>query len=209
MITKNDGTKFGKTEDGNVWLDPERTSPYKFYQFWINLKDEEAEKLIMVFSFKSVEEIKAIIEEHREAPHQRKLQRALADELTTLVHSEQDLAIAQEATSILHNKGDVAIKALRSFNEKQLVEAMEGVPQVEAPKTILDGEGVELLTFLAENGVFSSKGEARKMVQNGGLSINKEKVEDIGFMLTAEYLLNNRYILIQKGKKNHILAIFN
>lgn len=208
LVTKSDGSKFGKSESGNVWLDPERTSPYQFYQFWLKLPDEEAEKLSLLYSFKPVEEIKALIAEHREAPHQRKLQTALAEELTIMVHSDEDLAFAKQASEILFSKGNEAVEMLRSFNEKQLLEVMDGVPQVNADKSLLSGEGAEILTFLADNGVFSSKGEARKMVQNGGLSINKEKVEDISFMLTEDYLLNDKYILIQKGKKNYTLAIF-
>ncbi|MCB0698675.1 MAG: tyrosine--tRNA ligase [Chitinophagales bacterium] len=209
LITKSDGSKFGKSEGGNVWLDPEKTSPYQFYQFWMKLADEEAEKLSYVFSFKPVEEIQQLIEQHREAPHQRQLQKALAEEMTILVHSEEDLAFAQKASDILFSKGNEAVEVLRSFNEKQLLEVMDGVPQAEANKSELEGEGLELLTFLADNGVFPSKGEARKMVQQGGLSINKEKVTDIAFKLTPEYLLNDKYMLIQKGKSNYTLAIFN
>lgn len=209
LITKSDGSKFGKSEGGNIWLDPERTSPYQFYQFWMKLPDEEAEKLSLVFSFKPVEEIKALIEEHKEAPHMRKLQKALAEELTTLVHSAEDLAFAQQASDILFSKGNEAVEVLKSFNEKQLLEVMDGVPQVSSDKSILDGDGAELLTFLADSGVFASKGEARKMVQNGGLSINKEKVTEIDAKLSTAHLLNDKYILVQKGKSNYTLAIFN
>ncbi len=209
LITKSDGSKFGKTESGNIWLDPERTSPYQFYQFWLGLSDEEAEKLILVFSFRSVEEIKELVAQHKEAPHQRALQKALAEELTTLVHSEEDLSFAQQASGILFSKGNAAVELLKKFNEKQLLEVMDGVPQVEGNKADLDGEGADLLTFLADNNVFSSKGEARKLVQGGGLSINKEKVTDIGHKLQAEHLLNDKYLLIQRGKSNYTLAIFN
>lgn len=209
LITKSDGSKFGKTESGNVWLDPERTSPYQFYQFWMKLPDEEAEKLSLVFSFKPVDEIKALIASHKEAPHQRSLQKALAEELTILVHSEDDLKFAQQASNILFSKGNEAVEVLRSFNEKQLLEVMDGVPQVAADRSMLDGEGAELLGFLADNGVFASKGEARKMVQQGGLSINKEKVTAIDHKLQADQLLNDKYLLLQKGKSNYTLAIFN
>lgn len=209
LITKPDGSKFGKSEGGNVWLDPERTSPYQFYQFWMKMADEEAEKLVLVFSFKPVAEINALIAEHKEAPHQRKLQKALAEELTVLVHSEEDLAFAQQASDILFSKGNEAVDVLKSFNEKQLLEVMDGVPQVTAAKSILEGDGADILSFVADNGVFASKGEAKKMIQNGGLSINKEKVTDLGAMLTAKHLLNDKYILIQKGKSNYILAIFS
>lgn len=209
LITKSDGSKFGKTESGNIWLDPERTSPYQFYQFWLGLSDEEAEKLSLIFSFRSVEEIKELIAQHKEAPHQRALQKALAEELTILVHSEEDLSFAQQASGILFSKGMEAVELLKKFNEKQLLEVMDGVPQVEGSKADLEGEGADILTFLADNNVFPSKGEARKLVQGGGLSINKEKVTDIGFKLHVEHLLNGKYLLIQKGKSNYTLAIFN
>lgn len=209
LITKSDGSKFGKTESGNVWLDPERTSPYQFYQFWLKLPDDEAEKLSLVFSFKPVEEIKTLIAEHKEAPHLRNLQRALAEELTILVHSQEDLDFAQRATGLLFSKGNEAIEFLRSFNEKQLLEVMDGVPQVTAEKTQLEGEGADLPTLLADAGVCSSKGEARKLIQNGGVSVNKEKVPSVEFKLNTTHLLNDRYVLIQKGKSNYTLAIFN
>ncbi len=206
LITKADGSKFGKSESGNVWLDANRTSPYQFYQFWLKLADDEAAKMSFSFSFRPVAEIKALIEEHAAAPHQRKLQKALAEELTTLVHSAEDLAFAQKASDILF--GQAPVDALKSLNEKQLLEVMEGVPQVTASKEAVDN-GMELLTFLADSGVFPSKGEARKMVQNGGFSINKEKVIAIDHMVKAEHLLNGRYLLLQKGKSNYTLAIFN
>ncbi len=206
LITKSDGGKFGKTESGTIWLDPDRTSPYQFYQYWLKLPDEDAEKLSMYFSFRPVEEIKALIEEHRTAPHQRKLQKALAEEMTILVHSKEDLEFAQKASEILF--GQSTVEGLRSLNEKQLLEVMDGVPQVTGAKDAL-GDGLDLLTFLAESGVFPSKGEARKMVQNGGVSINKEKVPGIDHKLTSEHLLNGRYMLVQKGKNNYTLAIFN
>lgn len=206
LITKSDGTKFGKSEGGNVWLDPERTSPYQFYQFWLKLADDDAERMALTFSFKTVEEIKALIDEHKQAPHQRKLQKALAEELTTLVHSAEDLAFAQKASEILF--GQAAVDTLRSLNEKQLLEVMDGVPQVNATKDSL-AEGLDVLAFLAESGVFPSKGEARKMVQGGGVSINKEKVTAIDHKLMAEHLLNGKYLLIQRGKSNYTLAIFN
>ncbi len=206
LITKSDGSKFGKSESGNVWLDPERTSPYQFYQFWLKLPDDDAAKMSYNFSFRSVEEIKALVEEHSTAPHLRKLQKALAEEMTIMVHSKEDLEFAQKASEILF--GQSTVDALRALNEKQLLEVMDGVPQVTGSKDALN-DGLDLLTFLAESGVFSSKGEARKMVQNGGVSINKEKVPGIDHKLTAEHLLNERYVLVQKGKSNYTLAIFN
>lgn len=207
LITKADGTKFGKSESGNVWLDPEKTSPYQFYQFWLKLADVDAERMSFIFSFRTVEEITALIEEHRQAPHMRKLQKALAEELTVLVHSKEDLEFAQKASDILF--GQSTVDTLRSLNEKQLLEVMDGVPQVVSSKDALAGEGADFLSFLADNKVFPSKGEARKMVQGGGVSINKEKVTAIDHKLTTAQLLNDKYLLIQKGKSNYTLAIFN
>lgn len=206
LITKSDGSKFGKSESGNVWLDREKTSPYQFYQFWLKLPDADAARMAMVFSFKPVEELKALIAEHETAPHVRKLQKALADEMTIMVHSEEDLAFAKQASDILF--GQSSIEVLRSLNEKQLLEVMDGVPQVTGANNTLS-EGVDLITFLADSGVFKSKGEARKMLENGGVSVNKEKVAAADFKLTSEHLLNGRYILLQKGKSNYTLAIFN
>lgn len=208
LITKADGSKFGKSESGNVWLDPEKTSPYQFYQFWLKMTDADAERMTYTFSFRTVEEIKAAIAAHQAAPHLRALQKALAEEMTILVHSAEDLAFAQQASEILFSKGNEAVEVLKSFNEQQLLEVMDGVPQVNAAKSLLDGEGADLLTFLADNAVFSSKGEARKMLQNGGVSINKEKVVEVDARLTSAQLLNDKYVLIQKGKSNYILAIF-
>jgi tyrosyl-tRNA synthetase len=206
LVTKTDGSKFGKSESGNVWLDASKTSPYQFYQFWLKQADDDAEHMAYTFSFRPIEEINALVAEHKTAPHLRKLQKALAEELTILVHSTEDLAFAQKASEILFS--NTAVDTLRSLNEKQLLEVMEGVPQVQSTIGTLNN-GADLLTFLAESGVFSSKGEARKMVQNGGVSINKEKVTAIDFVLKKEHLLNDRYLLIQKGKSNYTLAIFN
>jgi tyrosyl-tRNA synthetase len=206
LITKSDGSKFGKSESGNVWLDPEKTSPYQFYQFWLKLPDDDAERMALIFSFRPVEEINALIGEHRQAPHLRKLQKNLAEELTIMVHSKEDLEFAQKASEILFS--NTAVDALRSLNEKQLLEVMDGVPQVTASKESL-AEGIDLLSFLADQKVFASKGEARKMLQSGGVSINKEKVTAVDHKITADQLLNNSYLLIQKGKSNYTLAIFN
>jgi len=205
LITKADGSKFGKSESGNVWLDRERTSPYLFYQFWLNLPDADAAKMALVFSFRPVAEIKELIATHEVAPHQRALQKALADEMTIMVHSEEDLAFAKQASEILFS--NTSVDALRSLNERQLLEVMDGVKQVRSAAAALT-DGVDLVSFLADSGVFSSKGEARKMVQGGGISINKEKVTAIDFRLTVEHLLNGKYTLIQKGKKDYTLAIF-
>lgn len=206
LITKSDGSKFGKSESGNVWLDREKTSPYQFYQFWMKMADADAAKMSLVFSFRPVEELKALIAEHETAPHQRKLQKALAEEMTILVHSEEDLAFAKQASDILF--GQSSVEVLRSLNEKQLLEVMDGVPQVTGEKAAL-AEGIDLITFLADSKVLPSKGEARKMLQGGGISINKEKVTVLDFKITTEHLLNGQYLLIQKGKSNYTLAIFN
>ena len=160
----------------------------------------------MVFSFKPVAEIKALIAEHETAPHLRKLQKALAEELTIMVHSEEDLSFAKQASEILF--GQSSVEVLRSLNEQQLLEVMEGVPQVAGTKDALSN-GLDLITFLAEGGVFASKGEAKKMLQNGGVSINKEKVTALDFQIKEEHLLNGQYLLIQKGKSNYTLARFN
>jgi tyrosyl-tRNA synthetase len=206
LITKADGSKFGKSEGGNIWLDPKLTSPYKFYQFWLNLKDEEAEKMSLIFSFKPLEDIQALIEEHRKAPHLYVLQKALAEELTIMVHGADDLAFAIKASEILFSKS--AVEELKQLNERQLLEVMEGVPQVMVSKAIFNTDGADLITFLAEQGMYSSKGEARKALQGNAVSINKEKVSGIDFTIHSELLLNNKYLLIQKGKKDYYLAIF-
>lgn len=206
LITKADGSKFGKSEGGNIWLDPKLTSPYKFYQFWLNLKDEEAEKMSLIFSFKPFEDIQALIEEHRKAPHLYVLQKALAEELTIMVHGADDLAFAIKASEILFSKS--AVEELKQLNERQLLEVMEGVPQVMVSKAIFNTDGADLITFLAEQGMYSSKGEARKALQGNAVSINKEKVSGIDFTIHSELLLNNKYLLIQKGKKDYYLAIF-
>lgn len=205
LITKSDGSKFGKSESGNVWLDRNKTSPYQFYQFWMKMPDADAAKMSLVFSFRPVAELKALIAEHETAPHLRKLQKALADEMTIMVHSEEDLSFAKQASDILF--GQSSIEVLRSLNEQQLLEVMDGVPQVTGAKNTLT-DGLDLMSFLAESGVFASKGEAKKMLQNGGVSINKEKVTALDMKLKNEHLLNERYILIQKGKSNYTLATF-
>ena len=205
LITKSDGSKFGKSEGGNIWLDRNRTSPYAFYQFWLKLPDADAAKMALVFSFKPVDEIKALIAEHEAAPHLRKLQKATADEMTILVHSEEDLAFAKQASDILF--GQSSIEVLRSLNEQQLLEVMDGVPQVSGLKADL-AEGIDLITFLADSKILTSKGEARKMVQNGGISINKEKITQADAKIKEDHLLNGQYVLIQKGKSKYTLAIF-
>lgn len=206
LITKSDGSKFGKSESGNIWLDPARTSPYQFYQFWLKLADDDAARMTRTFSFKPVSAIQELIEAHQQAPHLRQLQKNLAEEMTILVHSAEDLAFARQASDILF--GQAPVEALRALTEQQLLEVMDGVPQVTATREVL-ASGLDLLSFLAEHKVMPSKGEARKMVQSGGISINKQKVTDTGFQILPEHLLNERYLLIQKGKSNYTLAIFN
>lgn len=207
LITKADGSKFGKSESGNVWLDAELTSAYQFYQFWLKLADTEAEKLSLIYSFKSLEEIRAMIEAHRQAPHQRMLQKALAEEMTIMVHSREDLEFAQKASEILFSNS--AVDALKSLSEKQLLEVMDGVPQVQAPMSLLqEQEGTLLIDFLAEYGIYASKGEARKAIQGNAVAINKEKVSGVDARIDAGLLLNGKYLLLQKGKSNYTLAIF-
>lgn len=205
LLKKSDGGKFGKTESGNIWLDREKTSPYQFYQYWLNVKDEDVLKLIKIFTFLPVEEIDALAEEHLKDTAQRILQKKLAEEITVMVHSREDLEFAQRASSILFEKDTTA--ALTALNEKQLLEVMEGVPQVVFQKEALK-EGVHFIQFLADTGIFASKGEAKKMLQSGGVSINKAKAEGTEVVLTETHLLNDKYTLIQKGKKNYYLAIF-
>lgn len=204
LITKSDGAKFGKSEGGNIWLDAEKTSPYQFYQFWLQLPDADAERMMYVFSFEEIEAIEALIETHRQAPHERKLQTALAREVTTLVHGAEALHSALQASEILFGKATV--EALRSLSEKDLLGALAGVPRVESSRSAL--EATDLLSFLADKGVFPSKGEARKMIAAGGFSINKQKV-GADYRFAAEELLSGKYLLFQKGKKDYTLAVFN
>lgn len=205
LITKADGGKFGKTESGNVWLDPERTSPYKFYQFWLNVSDTDAEKYLKIFTFLSREEIEALAAEHAADPGKRPMQRRLARELTVMVHSEKDYEAAVEASSILF--GNNTGEALHNLDERTLLDVFEGVPQFSVAKADIEA-GVPLLDLLAvRTQVFPSKGEARKMVQQGGVSVNKEKVTDPAAVIGADALLGGKYIHIQKGKKNHFLLV--
>lgn len=207
LLKKADGGKFGKTEGGNVWLDREKTSPYLFYQFWLNVNDEDAKNFIKIFTFIDLGEIDELTAQHELAPHQRILQNRLADELTTMVHSAADLEFAQQATEILF--GRATKDALLALNEQQLLEVMDGVHQVRFSRAALEGESVDLITFFAETGVFPSKGEAKKMLQAGGVSLNKEKIENgISARLSPADLLNDKYMLFQKGKKNYYLGIF-
>lgn len=207
LVTKADGGKFGKTEAGNVWLDPERTSPYEFYQFWLNTSDSDAENYIKIFTLLNKEDIESLISEHRQAPHLRVLQKKLAEELTTMVHSQEEYDNALEASQILFGHGTT--ESLGRLNERTFLSIFEGVPQFSIQKTDLDS-GISVLDLLAEKTrVFPSKGELRRMIQGGGLSINKSKVEDPDMMIRSNQLLNNKYLLIQKGKKNYYLITVN
>ena len=205
LITKADGGKFGKTESGNIWLDPRYTSPYKFYQFWLNVSDADAEKYLKIFTSLPKEEIEALVEEHAKDPGQRPMQKRLAKEVTIMVHSEEDYNAAVEASQILFsNKAD---ETLRNIDEKTLLDVFEGVPTFKVSKTDLEA-GIPVLELLAaKTAVFPSKGEARKMVQQGGVSINKKKVTDPNAVITADELLNGKYLLAQRGKKNYYLLI--
>jgi len=203
LITKADGGKFGKTESGNVWLDRRYTSPYKFYQFWLNVSDADAEKYIKIFTFIGKEEIEALIAEHTLTPHLRSLQKRLAQEVTVMVHSEVDYQAAVEASNILF--GNSTSEALKKLDEETLLAVFDGVPQFKISKKILE-TGVKAIDLLTETAaVFPSKGEMRKLVQSGGVSINKEKLENQDEVLDGTKLLNNKYLLIQKGKKNYYL----
>jgi len=205
LVKKADGTKFGKTEEGNVWLDKEKTSPYKFYQYWINASDEDARNYVRIFTLKDQEEITALEKEHAEAPHLRMLQKALAEEITVRVHSREDYEMAVKASQMLFGKSTT--EDLNSINESTLLSVFEGVPKIDISKEQL-GEASDVVTLLSEttNGeIFSSKGEARRMIQGGGVSINKEKVGSIDEKPSFN-LLQNKYLLIQKGKKNYYLV---
>ena len=205
LITKADGGKFGKTESGNVWLDPKRTSPYKFYQFWLNVSDADAAKYIKIFTDLTQEEIKALEEEQERDPGMRPLQKRLAKEITIMVHSEQDYEMAVEASQILFS--NKAKDILHKIDEDTLLSVFEGVPQFEVSREALN-EGVPAIVLLTENAaVFPSKGEMRKMTQGGGVSINKEKVTDQNMVIDSSMLLNDKYILAQRGKKNYFLLI--
>ena len=204
LIKKADGGKFGKTEKGNIWLDASKTSPYQFYQFWLNASDEDANAWIKIFTLLEPTVIDALIAEHAIAPQQRILQKALAAELTKFVHSEADLKFAIEATEILF--GNATTDVLQSLNEVQLLQVMEGVPQVTIPLASIN-EGYDLINLLADTAIFPSKGEARKMWQGGGIGINKEKISTETTHVNKAHLLQGKYMLIQKGKKQYYLVI--
>jgi len=203
LIKKADGTKFGKTESGAVWLDPEKTSPYKFYQFWLNASDDDTKKWIRIFTLKTQAEIEALEKEHDAAPHLRILQKALAEDITVRTHSEEALETAIKTSEFLFGNG--ALDFFATLNDAQVLEIFEGVPQHTISKAELEG-GIDASTLLAEKtSVFPSKGEAKKTIQGGGVSLNKEKIKEASAVFNAEHLLNGKYIIIQKGKKNYFL----
>ena len=203
LITKADGTKFGKTESGNVWLDARYTSPYKFYQFWLNVSDDDAKRYIKIFTLLDRETIEALIKEHDEAPHLRVLQKRLAEEVTTMIHSKEELEKAQAATNILF--GNATSEALRSLDEATLLQVFEGVPQFTITRADLEKPFVDIVADVCK--VFPSKGECRKMVQGGGVQLNKEKVTDAMRGVSDADLIAGKYLLVQRGKKNYYLII--
>ena len=205
LITKADGGKFGKTESGNIWLDPRYTSPYKFYQFWLNVSDEDAKRYIKIFTALSKEEIDALTAEHDAAPHLRVLQKCLAKEVTIMVHSEEDYNAAVDASNILF--GNATSDALKKLDENTLLAVFEGVPQFEISRDVL-ATGVKAVDLFVDNAaVFASKGEMRKLVQGGGVSLNKEKLAAFDQVITTADLLDEKYLLVQRGKKNYYLII--
>ena len=204
LITKADGGKFGKSEKGNVWLDASKTSVYQFYQFWLNTTDADAAKYIRIFTFLPKEEVDALIAAHTGNEHQRLLQKKLAEEVTCLVHDRDAYEFAVKASSILFSNDTAEV--LQQLNEEQLLQVMDGVPTIKTTAARLQSDE-DIISFLADTGVFPSKGEARKMMQGGGVSINKQKVEDTQLPLSKVALLNDKYFLVQKGKRNYYLII--
>ena len=205
LITKADGGKFGKTESGNVWLDRRYTSPYKFYQFWLNVSDADAAKYIKIFTDLPKEEIDALIKEQEEAPHLRPLQKRLAKEVTVMVHSQEDYDAAVEASNILF--GNSTSEALKHLDEQTLLDVFNGVPQFEVSREELSA-GVKAIDLFTEKAaIFPSKGEMRKLVQSGGISVNKEKLTDQDMVIDCSSLLDEKYLLVQRGKKNYYLLI--
>jgi tyrosyl-tRNA synthetase len=203
LITKADGGKFGKTEEGNIWLDPKKTSPYKFYQFWLNTGDEDAAGYIKKFTLLSREEIGELILRHAEAPHLRLLQKKLAEDITTRVHSREEVDAAIAASEILFGKGTT--ETLKRLSDDSLHSVFEGVPQCELPVAGLD-EGINLVDFLSDHThIFASKSEVRRMLKEGGVFLNKEKAAETD-LVTRKDLLQDRYTLVQKGKKNYYLV---
>lgn len=205
LITKADGTKFGKTEQGNIWLDPKRTTPYSFYQFWLNSSDEDAERYIKIFTSLPKAKIEAITNEHKSAPHKRLLQKKLAEEVTVMVHSQEDYEMAVEASQILFGKATAS--QLRKLDENTFLSVFEGVPMFNINKSELM-RGVHLFDLLTGNtSIFPSRGELKRTIKGNGLSINQEKITDEDLIVNREFLIGEKYILVQKGKKNYSLII--
>ncbi len=203
LITKSDGGKFGKTESGNIWLDARYTSPYKFYQFWLNVSDEDAARYIKIFTTIGKEEIEGLVEEHNKAPHLRELQKRLAKEMTIMVHSEEDYDAALKASNILFGKS--TSEDLKSLDEDTFLSVFEGVPQFEIDRLDLGNKAVDL--FVEKAAIFSSKGEMRKLVQGGGISLNQEKLESFDYEVTEKDLLNDKYLLVQRGRKSYFIVL--
>lgn len=203
LITKSDGTKFGKTETGNVWLDPARTTPYQFYQFWLNVADDDAEKFIRIFTMLSREEIEDLVAKQKAEPHMRYLQKRLAEEVTVMAHSREDYDGAVEASQILFGKGTT--EQLRKMNESTFLSVFEGVPMFDVPATVMSRDVALSDLCAVHTKVAESKGELKRLVQGGGLSLNKEKVENADMPVMKEMLLNGKYLLVQKGKKSYFL----
>jgi len=203
LITKSDGGKFGKTEEGNIWLDPKYTSPYKFYQFWLNVSDKDAEKYIKIFTLLSKEQINSIIEKHKQAPHNRVLQKELAKNITIMVHSEEEYNSVLEASEILFEKATT--ESLKKLSEKYFIAVFEGVPQIVISESEIE-MGINIVELIStKSNIFSSKSEARRMIKNGGISVNKIKILNTEETISSDALLNGKFILIQKGKKNYFL----
>lgn len=204
LITKADGTKFGKTESGNIWLDPHKTSPYRFYQYWLNTSDADAEKYIKIFTFLSKEAIETLVSEHREAPHKRQLQRKLAEELTILVHSKEDLGNAERASEILFGKS--TSESLKALSRELFLEIFEGVPQASVPRAEVE-TGLDIVGALsAKSGFLKSNGEARRELKQQSISVNKTRVEP-EYSLSTSDLIQDRFILLQRGKKSYFILV--
>ena len=205
LVTKSDGGKFGKTESGNIWLDRNRTSPYKFYQFWLNASDEDAQKWIRIFTLLSKDEIESIVAAHEAEPHRRLLQKALAEDITVRVHSKTDLDNAITASSILFGKSTK--ESLMNLDEQTFLDVFEGVPQAKVELSVVRN-GIPVMDFMTDStGFFPSKGETRRTIQGGGLNINQEKIEDLEYSVSSEDLIAGKYILVRKGRRNFSLAI--
>ena len=205
LITKADGTKFGKTESGNVWLDPKRTSPYRFYQYWLNTSDEDAEKYIKIFTFLTKQEIDGLVERHKTAPHLRELQKTLAHEITVMVHSQEELQNAEKATAILFGKS--TSDDLKQLDAQTFLDVFDGVPQKELSMSELEG-GLDMIGALAaKSGFLGSNGEARRELKQNSISVNKEKVKE-DYRIDKSDLINNRFVLLQKGRRNYFVLVF-